>query len=64
MKRKQIRLNWASHIAHSIDVIEFSDEWQSATAESLKTMDIVVEAANAIYGPGTHWSEIREVGEP
>lgn len=56
---KEIRLAWQPSVSHQTDVVQFSDEWGPASSETVATMEIVLRAANDIYGAGTHWIEIR-----
>jgi hypothetical protein len=56
---QEIRLTWRPDVVHHTDVVRFSDEWVEATRETVTTMQIVVKAANEIYGIGSHWLETR-----
>ena len=60
---QEIRLAWQSSVVHQTDVVQFSDEWVPATSETVATMEIVLRAANDIYGAGTHWIEFRDAHE-
>lgn len=57
---QEIRLAWQPNVSHQTDVVQFSDDWVPASSETVATMELVLRAANDIYGAGTHWIEIRE----
>lgn len=61
---EQIRLAWRPDVVHLADVVKFSDEWTAATYETTKTLEIVLKAALAVYGPGSHWIERRTATDP
>ena len=57
----EIRLCWTPEVEHRTDVPPFSSEWVELTASALAEFEIIIEVANGIYGPSSHWLERREV---
>lgn len=60
----EVRLTWHPAVVHHTDVVRFSRQWVPATLESIKTLNILVVAANEIYGLESHWIETREGPTP
>lgn len=60
---KQVRLNWKADVTHALDVVQFTSDWQLATPEAISTLSLLAQAANGMYGAGSHWVETRELLE-
>lgn len=58
---KEIRLRWSIVGRESIiDEPIQAGLWFPDTPENRRDLEIIAEAGNHTYGPGTHWIEERE----
>lgn len=57
---QEIRLCWAAHIVHHEDLAKDGGLWMPATDETRRDFQIIADAGNEVYGPGTHWVEVRD----
>ncbi len=57
---KEIRLCWAAHVVHHEDELKDGGLWTPATEDARRDYQIVADAGNEVYGPGSHWVEERE----
>lgn len=59
---KQLRLFWREDIVHDDDDEHFDcGMWVPATPSARQQAKTICEVQNAIYGPGSHWIEVREL---
>lgn len=56
----EIRLCWRPDIVHHEDTLRFSQEWLEATPKNRRAVELVLNVALDVYGPGSHWIEERD----
>lgn len=57
---RQIRICWATDIAHHDEDVHESNLWTPETLETRDAYLLLVKAGNERYGRGTHWLEERD----
>lgn len=55
----EMRLCWSAGVLHSAHDIARTNEWQPFSEVERLDLDIMMRAGNEVYGPGTHWIELR-----
>lgn len=61
---KQVRICWLPSTVHQsadINSAPSCSGWEEETRESALEIRLLSNAANKLYGPGTHWVETRDV---
>jgi hypothetical protein len=53
---KEIRLCWSARISHLKHEIQATATWQPLPKDLRLDYEIIAQAGNKVYGPGTHWS--------
>lgn len=51
---------WRADISHHEDERRDGGLWVPLTPEGMRDVQIIVDAANEVYGEGSHWIEVRE----
>jgi hypothetical protein len=57
---QEIRLRWAPNIVHHEEQVKDGGLWIPATDETRRDFQIIADAGNEVYGPETHWVEVRD----
>ena len=55
----EMRLCWSNSISHTAHDISLTNEWQPHFPGEHFDLEIMRRAGNEVYGPGTHWIELR-----
>ncbi len=61
---KEIRICWLPSIEHDENYahrIHPCGAWRPLSRKSLRDMQVLCDAANQVYGAGSHWIESRTV---
>jgi len=63
---KRIRVCRSERVSHSTSDIVVYGEWVAATPDDVFDCEVISNAGNEVFGPGTHWIEFQEVpgGQP
>lgn len=61
--RSQMRLCWSASVSHVAHDIARTNVWQTMSAIERFDLEIMMRAGNEVYGPNTHWIELRQYPE-
>ncbi len=57
---QEIRMRWNPDISPHEDEQHDGGLWMPLTPEAMREVQIIVDAANEVYGEGSHWIEVRK----
>lgn len=57
---RQVRMCWDDKLSRVKRDLSSSSEWADATPELSHYYELIAQAGNEVFGPGTHWIETRE----
>lgn len=60
---KQARLCWNDDVSKLKRERSTGGAWAQATPGLLEYFEVMIQAGNSVFGPGTHWCETREAPE-
>lgn len=61
---KEIRICWQPNVVHDHDYddrLRPCGGWRTLDRELLRSMQVLRDAANQVYGAGSHWLETRSM---